>query len=110
MSDASHDQGQPRKLTEAEAGRLGGNRTNARHGRDHYVRAGKLGFQAFARLKGFQGGARLGALQWLIRTGRIRMSAQELARIAEAEASCEALVEQVADRIAEEEATRHDQR
>ena len=40
---------QPKKLTKAECGRIGGNTTKARHGREHYVRAGKLGFAASAR-------------------------------------------------------------
>jgi hypothetical protein len=33
---------------------------------------GRLGFAAPARRPGFMGGARLGALQWLIAKGRLR--------------------------------------
>jgi hypothetical protein len=33
---------------------------------------GRLGFAALARRRGFMGGARLGALQWLIAKGRLR--------------------------------------
>jgi hypothetical protein len=35
-----------RKLTKAEAGRLGGLRTKAKHGTEHYRRAGRLGAAA----------------------------------------------------------------
>ena len=36
----------PKKLTKAEAGRLGGLRTKQRHGSEHYRRAGALGAKA----------------------------------------------------------------
>jgi len=36
----------PKKLTRAEAGRLGGLKTKQRHGPDHYRRAGRLGAKA----------------------------------------------------------------
>ena len=39
----------PRKATKAEAGKKGGETTRDRHGREHYVKAGKLGFAASAR-------------------------------------------------------------
>jgi hypothetical protein len=43
---ADHAQQPTKKLTKAEAGRLGGLRTKQRHGSAHYHRAGKLGAQA----------------------------------------------------------------
>ena len=94
MDNASSGKGTPpRKLTKSEAGRKGGQTTRDRHGRDHYVRAGKLGFAALAKARGYFGGSRLGALRWLIRTGQIRMGADELRRYAEAEAWAEGYIE-----------------
>jgi hypothetical protein len=40
MSDTS------KKMSKAEAGRKGGNTTKARHGREHFVAAGRKGFLA----------------------------------------------------------------
>ena len=74
-----------RKLTKAEAGRKGGQTTRDRYGREHYVRAGKLGFQALAKARGFMGGSRLGTLQWLYRKGKLRVSPEDLQRYREAQ-------------------------
>jgi hypothetical protein len=60
----------PRKLTKAECGRLGGLRTKERHGREHYVRAGKLGFAAAARTHA--AGNRKYNLDWLRARGKIQ--------------------------------------
>jgi hypothetical protein len=38
--------GKQYKLSRAEAGRLGGNQTRKRHGRQHFVAIGKKGFMA----------------------------------------------------------------
>jgi len=68
MDDPNTDP-KPRKLTKAECGRLGGNTTKARHGREHYVRAGKLGF---AKLVGTRfGGARTSTVAHLIAAGKL---------------------------------------
>jgi len=75
----------PRKLTKAECGRLGGNTTKARHGREHYVRAGKLGFAALSRTLGFMGGSRRGALRQLRRAGKIRDTPEQLRAQADAQ-------------------------
>jgi len=95
MNDASHDNGNPppRKMTKAEAGRLGGEPTEARHGTEQFRRAGKLGFAALARARGYTGGSRLGALQWLRRTGRITDTPAQ----AQAEADARAWVESYLD-------------
>lgn len=69
MNESSHDDGPPRKLTPAEAGRLGGNQTKARHGREHFVRAGKLGFAASA--KAHAAGNRKYNLEWLRARGKL---------------------------------------
>ena len=68
--DDHHQVEPPRpKLTKAECGRLGGNTTKARHGREHYVRAGKLGF---AKLVGTRfGGARTSTVAHLIAAGKV---------------------------------------
>lgn len=60
-----------RKLTKAEAGRLGGRATLARHGTEHFRRLGALGFAALAKKLGYAGGSRLGALQQLTSRGKI---------------------------------------
>src|SRR5581483_11489911 len=73
-----------RKLTMAERGRLGGRATVARHGAAHMAAIGKLGFQGLARSLGYKGGSRLGALQFLIGKGKIKLSARQ--RAAEASA------------------------
>ena len=57
----------PKKLTKAEAGRLGGNTTKRRHGTEHYRRAGKLGFLATVA-RPWQGD-REGYLRWLRANG-----------------------------------------
>jgi hypothetical protein len=96
----------PKRLTRAEAGRRGGNQTKARHGTEHFKRAGALGFAALAKSRGYFGGSRLGALQWLAARGKITVSPEELARYAEAEAWAEAQIAATAAAI--EEGTRHD--
>ena len=89
----------PRKLTKAECGRLGGNTTKARHGREHYVRAGKLGF---AKLVGTRfGGARTSTVQHLIAAGK-------LAGQGDPEASAAALRRLHAQVTGREEAPDHD--
>jgi hypothetical protein len=60
------------KDTAREAGRKGGLACLARHGREHMAEIGRLGLAALARRRGFVGGSRLGALQWLISRGRLR--------------------------------------
>ena len=102
MTTDHQDDQPPRKRTKAECGRLGGLQTKARHGTEHFRRAGKLGFAALAKQRGYFGGSRLGALKWLIRKGHIRISPEEMARYEEAEAFCTALVEQVGDQLAAE--------
>jgi hypothetical protein len=79
-----HDDQPTRKLSKAECGRLGGNQTKARHGIEHFRRAGKLGFAAFARQKGFMGGSRLEALRWLARHGKVATNPEEIRRHDEA--------------------------
>jgi hypothetical protein len=95
-----------RKLTKAEAGRLGGLRTKERHGSEHYRKAGALGFAALSKARGYFGGSRLGALQWLINKGKIRLTPEELARYAEAEKWAEAFIDSVASSL--EEGPDHD--
>jgi general stress protein YciG len=58
--------------TAREAGRKGGLACLAAHGREHMAEIGRLGFAALARRRGFVGGARLGALQFLLSKGRLR--------------------------------------
>src|SRR5438270_568584 len=55
----------------AEFGRQGGRSPLARHGPAHMAEIGRLGFAALARRRGFMGGARLGALQWLLSKGKM---------------------------------------
>jgi hypothetical protein len=57
----------PKKLTKADAGRRGGNSTKARHGREHYVKAGKKGF--LATVARHWQGDREGYLRWLRANG-----------------------------------------
>jgi hypothetical protein len=59
----------PKKMSKAEAGRKGGNTTKARHGREHFVRAGKLGFAAAARTHA-AGNAKYN-LEWLRSHGKM---------------------------------------
>jgi hypothetical protein len=82
----------PKKLTKAEAGRLGGKSTVRRHGPEHMRAIGKAGFAALRRKFGFNltdpaNGGGLGALRWLRRQGKIRgeTEAQQLRAIAEFE-------------------------
>ena len=63
-----------RKLTKAEAGRLGGRATVNKHGVEHMSAIGKAGFAALRRKFGFMGGSGRGALRWLNRQGRIAAS------------------------------------
>jgi hypothetical protein len=93
------------KLTKAEAGRLGGLRTKQRHGTEHYRRAGALGFAALAKARGYFGGSRLGALQWLAARGKIRITPEELQRYAEAERWAETILDGTPTEV-----TGHDQR
>ena len=106
MSDHQDDQ-PPRKLSKAECGRLGGLQTKARHGTEHYRRAGKLGFQALARQRGFMGGSRLGALQWLRRKGKITDTPAQAQAEREAREWAEGYLEQ---HLIDPEDTTNDQR
>jgi hypothetical protein len=55
----------------AAHGRAGGLATLTRYGVEHYRRLGAKGFAALARRKGYMGGSRLGALQFLLSKGRM---------------------------------------
>jgi hypothetical protein len=68
MNDHQDDQ-PPRKLTKAECGRLGGLQTKARHGTEHFQRAGRLGFAAAARNRA--AGNRKYNLEWLRARGKM---------------------------------------
>lgn len=76
----------PKKLTKAEAGRLGGKSIVRKYGPEHMRAIGKAGFRALRRKFGFNltdpaNGGGLGALRWLRRQGKIRgQSAEETAR------------------------------
>jgi hypothetical protein len=59
-----------RKLTKAEAGRLGGKATVRKYGQEHMRKLGKAGFARLRRKLGYMGGAGLGAIQWLQRQGK----------------------------------------
>jgi general stress protein YciG len=59
-----------RKLTKAEAGRLGGKTTKERHGRKHYQEAGRKGFMATVARHWH--GDRQGYLKWLRANGYLR--------------------------------------
>jgi len=61
-----------KKLSRAEAGRIGGMTTKKRHGIEHYRAAGKLGFAALAKRFGYAGGARKGAVLWLQGQGKVQ--------------------------------------
>ena len=63
----------PKKLTKAEAGRLGGKATLARHGTAHFRTIGKAGFQALRKKFGFMGGSGRGAILWLQRQRKFRV-------------------------------------
>ena len=60
-----------RKLTKAEAGRLGGKATVKKYGPEHMRTIGKAGFAALRRKFGFMGGSGRGALHWLNKKGKI---------------------------------------
>jgi hypothetical protein len=62
---------QRKKLTKAEAGRLGGKATAKKYGPEHMRTIGKAGFAALRRKFGFMGGSGRGALRWLNKRGRI---------------------------------------
>ena len=63
---------QPRKkLTKAEAGRLGGLRTKQRHGPEHFRRAGKLGGKALLDAHGPEHMAAIGRKGFSALAGRI---------------------------------------
>jgi hypothetical protein len=83
-----------KKLTKAEAGRLGGKATVKRYGPEHMRTIGKAGFQAFARKLGFMGGSRLGAIRWLQRQKKFRTETP--AEQAQAQAMFEDLWNQLA--------------
>ena len=60
-----------KKLTKAEAGRLGGKATVKKYGPEHMRTIGKAGFAALRRKFGFMGGSGRGALRWLNKKGKI---------------------------------------
>ena len=62
-----------RKMTKAEAGRLGGNRTKQRHGTEHYRRAGALGAKAVLQKYGPDHMRQLGKAGFLALAARIGM-------------------------------------
>jgi hypothetical protein len=87
----------PKKLTKAEAGRLGGKSTVRKYGPEHMRRIGKAGFAALRKKFGWNAdpcrGAGRGAIQWLQRQGKFpRPSAEEQAKL---DAMCEELWEQL---------------
>jgi hypothetical protein len=59
-----------KKLTKAEAGRLGGKATVRKYGPEHMRKIGKAGFAGLRKKLGYMGGAGLGAIQWLQRQGK----------------------------------------
>ena len=59
-----------RKLTKAEAGRLGGLRTKAKHGTEHFRRAGQLGAQATLQAHGREHMAAIGRKGFSALAGR----------------------------------------
>src|SRR5262249_26250119 len=63
--------GKQHKLSRTEAGRLGGNQTKKRHGRQHFVAIGRKGFLATCR-KHYRGDRRA-MLNELIRRGLMAM-------------------------------------
>ena len=65
-----------RKLTKAEAGRLGGKATVKKYGPEHMRTIGKAGFRGVRRKFGFMGGSGRGALRWLNRQGKIPAAAR----------------------------------
>ena len=103
MTDHQDDQ-PPRKPTKAECGRLGGLQTKARHGTEHFKRAGKLGFAAAAR--NHAAGNRKYNLEWLRARGKMA-APPELSP----EEKCAALLALRAQILgAHQEDTDHDQR
>ena len=60
-----------RKLTKAEAGRLGGLRTKAKHGTEHFRRAGSLGGKALLAKYGPEHYRRIGKAGFLALAIRI---------------------------------------
>jgi hypothetical protein len=56
-------------MTKAEAGRLGGNATFARHSKPHMAEIGRLGFRALAT---FRNGGRRGAPARLASRGKLK--------------------------------------
>jgi hypothetical protein len=60
-----------KKLTKAEAGRLGGLRTKQRHGSEHYRRAGQLGAKTTLERHGVEHMAQIGRKGFRALAGRI---------------------------------------
>jgi hypothetical protein len=60
-----------RKLTKAEAGRLGGLRTKQKHGTEHFRRAGQLGAQATLKTHGKEHMAAIGRKGFRALAGRL---------------------------------------
>jgi hypothetical protein len=61
----------PKKLTKAEAGRLGGLRTKQRHGTEHFRRAGRLGAAAILAKYGTEHYRKIGKAGFLALAVRI---------------------------------------
>jgi hypothetical protein len=59
-----------KKMSKAEAGRIGGMTTKKRHGIEHYRAIGKVGFDAMARKH--TGNVRKAAVQWLQSQGKLK--------------------------------------
>jgi hypothetical protein len=82
-----------KKLTKAEAGRLGGRATVRKYGTEHMRAIGKAGFAALRRKFGFMGGSGRGALRWLTRQGKLPGETPEQQR--QAQQDYEQLLEQL---------------
>jgi hypothetical protein len=61
----------PKKLTKAEAGRLGGLKTKERHGSEHFRRAGALGAKALLERHGLEHYRKIGKAGFLALAKRI---------------------------------------